>query len=444
MPSVASLITLSEVLSALSHALDLTEGQPAGHTIRSCIIGMRLAEECGLEDDARSALYFALLLKDAGGSSNAARFAALFGTPDQDVKREMRLVDWHQSAPMAMQIARTVGRGAAWTTKVARFAGIARRPSLSRELIEMRCERGADIARRIGFPPDTAEAILSLDEHWNGAGFPFGLRGADIPILSRIANLAQMAELFCTRGGVEEALAVARQRRGTWFDPRLVDRLLSWRSDTTWWESLRDQRAAELVVAAEPRDQVRRVDETGLDVVARAFADIIDAKSPYTFRHSSNVAEYARGIARVMGLDAGEQRRLFRAGLLHDIGKLGVSSGTLDKPGALDATERAEIERHPAHTWEILSRVSAFDDFAWLASVHHERLDRSGYPWKLPADELDLPARILTVADVYEALTANRPYRAGMRSEQAMAILRRDAETKLCPDAVDGLERLIA
>ncbi len=436
------LVNLSEILSALSHALDLTEGQPAGHTIRSCIIGMRIAESMGLEDDLRSALYFALLLKDAGCSSNAARFAALFGTPDQTVKREMKRVDWHKGIQMAMQTARTVGIGAAWTTRLRHFVGIARTKHATRDLIQIRCDRGAGIALQLGFPTATADAIRSLDEHWCGEGYPAGLSGEQIPLLSRIANIAQTVELFCAMGGVDAVRRVVKERRGTWFDPHLADEVLRWRRDDPFWDNLRDASAARLVVACEPRDHVRRVDDSGLDLVARAFADIIDAKSPYTFRHSSNVAEYARGIGRVMGLDSAEQRRLYRAGLLHDIGKLGVSSGTLDKPGALTNIERAEIEKHPAWTWEILSRVSAFDDFAWLASVHHERLDASGYPWKLPGGDLDTPSRILAVADVYEALTADRPYREGMRREQALGILRKEAGSKLCVCAVEGLEAL--
>lgn len=91
-------VGFSEVLSALSHALDLTEGQPPGHTIRSCIIGMRIADQVGLDPESRSALYYTLLLKDAGCSSNAARMAAMFGADDQAVKPRMKVVDWHKRA----------------------------------------------------------------------------------------------------------------------------------------------------------------------------------------------------------------------------------------------------------------------------------------------------------------------------------------------------------
>src|SRR6185503_12334623 len=102
-------VSLYEVLAALSHALDLTEGQPLGHTIRTCLIGMRIAEELSLSNDDRSSLYYALLLKDAGCSSNAARMAALFGTDDRYVKPRMKVVDWHRRLGLAIQTARNVG-----------------------------------------------------------------------------------------------------------------------------------------------------------------------------------------------------------------------------------------------------------------------------------------------------------------------------------------------
>ena len=100
--------------------------------------------------------------------------------------------------------------------------------------------------------------------------------------------------------------------------------------------------------------------------------------------------------------------------------------------------------RHPVFTWEILLRVPAFADFAWTAALHHEKLDGSGYPWKIDGRGLDMPARVLAVADMYEALVADRPYRAGMTPADALGILRREADAKLCRDAVAGLESLLS
>jgi len=436
-------ISLSEVLSALSCALDLTEGAPAGHTMRACLIGMRIAECIGLDAADRSALYYALLLKDAGCSSNAGRMASLFGADDQEVKPRMKLVDWHQRTRLAVETARTVARGRSFADRVRHFVAIARTADTTKELIQIRCDRGASIASQLGFPLETAEAIRSLDEHWCGRGYARGLAGGDIPLLARIANLAQTVEAFHDRAGVDGAHRVVRERSGRWFDPVLARIVLGWKRDDPWWALLRGD-VTGAVVAAEPSDRVIEVDEDGLDGVSRAFADIIDAKSPFTFRHSTRVADVARLVAARCGLDAAEQRRIYRAGLLHDIGKLGVSNTILDKNGPMTPEERERMEQHPRFTLEILQRVSAFSGFALTAALHHEKVDGSGYPWGVDASGLDLPARILTVSDIYDALSSDRPYRKGMDEPAITSILERDRGIRLCPIALDALHEVRA
>jgi HD-GYP domain-containing protein (c-di-GMP phosphodiesterase class II) len=432
-------INLSEVLSALSCALDLTEGQPIGHAMRSCLIGMRLGHEIGLSPDDCAALYYALLLKDAGCSSNAARLCQLFGTNDLELKPRMKSVDRQNRIALAFRTASTVALEGSFPEKVRHFVDVARGDEVMKEIMGLRCERGADIAMRLGFPRATAEAVRHLDEHWNGRGHPDGLAGPAIPLMSRIAGLAQVVDVFHQHDGTAAALKVARARSGTWFDPSLVERVYAWRSQSSWWERLDSTDPTDEVIAAEPAPLMRWVSEDDLDVIAKAFADIIDAKSPYTYSHSRNVAAYGLGIAREMRLDLATQRRVYRAGLLHDIGKLGVSNSILDKKGALTDTERAAVQRHPFFTWEILSRVPAFRDFAWSAALHHERLDGRGYPWHLSGNRLDMTARILCVADVYEALTADRPYRAGLPWEESSRILSEGRGTAFDPAVLDAL-----
>jgi putative nucleotidyltransferase with HDIG domain len=431
-------VSLSEVLSALSYALDLTEGATPGHTMRTCLIGMRIAEEAGVDMTQRSALYYALLLKDAGCSSNAGRMAAMFGSDDQYVKPRMKLVDWHQRLRLALVTAATVGRNRSPLARLRHFMAIARAQDVTKDLIQIRCDRGAAIARQLGFPAETADAIRSLDEHWCGLGYARGLAGDDIPLLARIANLAQTVEAFHHRSGPRAALRVARKRSGSWFDPALVRLVQAWKRDASWWALLRGD-VTDAVVAAEPSDRHREVDEDGLDGVCRAFADIIDAKSPFTFNHSTRVAEVARALAAQCGLNAEEQRRIYRAGLLHDIGKLGVSNAILDKNGPMTPAERAAVEQHPRHTLEILQRVGVFDGFAWTASLHHEKLDGSGYPFGLKSSMLDLPSRILVVSDIYDALTSDRPYRVGMTHARATELMEQDRGTRLCPWVLDAL-----
>ena len=432
-------IPIGELLAALSHALDLTEGAPAGHTLRSCMIAMRIADGTGLGAADRTALYYAMLLKDAGCSSNAARITALFGADDHTVKPRMKFVDADNRIRLAIETFKNTGGTGGLRSRISHFMGIARGGGVTRELIAIRCERGANIARQMGFPEATCSAIRSLDEHWNGGGHPEGLKERAIPLLARIANLAQTVDIFHGAQGVDATMAMVTDRRKTWFDPQLADFVLTWRNDADWWTWLIESAPELEVVAMEPLESRRGVHAAGFDLVAQSFADIVDAKSPFTYRHSTNVSRWARQVGSKFFTDGHELTRLSRAGLLHDIGKLGVSNTILDKNGPLLDDERMAMQAHPVHTWEILRRVPAFSDFARMASLHHEKLDGTGYPWKVPGEALDLQSRILVVADIFEALTADRPYRAGMPIEAALALLEKDRGTKLDAAVLDAL-----
>jgi putative nucleotidyltransferase with HDIG domain len=430
---------LSEVLGALSYALDITEGEPPGHAVRTLAIGMRIAEQLRLGDDVRSALFYALLLKDAGCTANASRLSSLFGADDQPAKAAMKRVDWTRSGPLALYTWRSVEPGGSPLAKVRRMRAITQEEEVTREAIGMRCERGAEIARMLELPEPTADAIRALDEHWDGSGHPQGLRGEEIPLLGRILCLAQSTEVFARTMGARGAYGMALKRRGRWFDPALVDALLAFRDDPAFWGPLEDPRAIPPVAGWEPRDRMLVADDAQLDRVAEAFARVIDAKSPYTASHSAGVATYAQAIGAAMGMDASQQRDIRRAGMLHDIGKLAVSSRILDKPGKLTEEEFAAMREHTRYTLRILERVQCFRHLAGIAASHHERLDGSGYHRGLAAFDLPRPARILAVADVFDALTADRPYREAMPLEQALEIVRGQAGTGLCPAAVAGL-----
>jgi HD-GYP domain-containing protein (c-di-GMP phosphodiesterase class II) len=434
------IVALSEVLGALSYALDITEGEPPGHAVRTTAIGMRLAEQIGCDDDERSALFYALLLKDAGCSSNASRLSSLFAADDHPTKRAMKLTDWSRGGALALYTWRSVAAGGGALAKARQMRRITQEEEVTHELIGTRCERGAEIARMLELPEDTAQAIRALDEHWDGSGQPYGLRGEEIPLFGRILCLAQTLEVFIRTVGLQGALGMALKRRGRWFDPALVDALLAVRDDRAFWAPLEDPRRVPAVAAWEPADRVLTADDDRLDRVADAFARVIDAKSPYTARHSEQVARWAVATGSVLGLSADGLRDLHRAALLHDIGKLAVSSRILDKPGKLDPEEFAAIREHPRYTQQILERVACLRAIVETAANHHERLDGRGYHRGLTAPELSRPARILAVADVWEALTADRPYREAMPRERALAIVREQRGTGLCPAAVDALE----
>jgi putative nucleotidyltransferase with HDIG domain len=202
--------------------------------------------------------------------------------------------------------------------------------------------------------------------------------------------------------------------------------------------------AAARAVAMEPAGLELDATDDVLDRLALAFSDVVDAKSPWTYEHSRGVAEVAEGVGRLLDLKGRRIRKLRWAALLHDIGKLGVSNLILDKPGKLDATEIACMRRHTSHTYEILSRVQVFSEFAGMSASHHERLDGAGYHRGIAGDDLGLETRILAVADMYEALAAKRPYRSERTSGQALEIIDRETGRGLCPVVVSALKTFLA
>jgi putative nucleotidyltransferase with HDIG domain len=424
-------IALSGVIGSLSYALDIAEGQPQGHAVRSCLIGMRLAAELEMDSTERSHLFYALLLKDAGCSANANRMAELFEADDHETKRSSKLVDWSDKRAAFLWSVRSVAPGAGLRKRIDVLKGIRDEGDVTRKFMEARCDRGAEIARMLFLSEDTAAGIRSLDEHWDGRGMPDGLHGEEIPLAARIMCLAQTVEVFHANEGPKAARKMVQARRGTWFDPELVDAFLEFYNDRGFWASLEQPDVSEW----EPQDFKLTGDDVRLDRIAEAFARVIDAKSPFTARHSERVAEVADGIAQVLGFDDDERRTLRRAGLLHDIGKLAVSNRVLDKPGKLTDDEFAAIKTHPVYSLQILERAPCFAPLADLAANHHEKLDGSGYPRGLKAKDLDLPMRVLAVADIYEALTADRPYRAPLSAEEALAIIDRDVPEKLDAEA---------
>ncbi len=400
----------SEVLSALSIVLDLVEGQPEGHAVRSCLIGMRVADRLRLDADTRSALFYALLLKDAGCSSNASKMSALFEADDMEVKRKVKTVDWTSLPSAALYTARAASPDGSLLDKAGRMYEFAvRGRKASRELIQIRCERGAEITRLMGFPEETAQAIRSLDEHWDGKGHPDGLKGEEIPLLARICGLAQTVEVFFNAHGPAGAEEVARVRAGRWFDPALVEILLAEAREDGLWEDVSGDDAVREVARLEPADRTLEATPERVNLAARAFGEIIDAKSPFTYHHSEGVARVSVAMAGRAGLGPEGTRDMMRAALLHDIGKLGVSNRILDKPGSLTDEEYAKIKQHPRLTYDILSRVGPFRPIAQTAANHHEKLDGSGYHRGIGAEDLDLPSRILAVADIYDAVSAERP-----------------------------------
>lgn len=444
--------TLQEILVALSFALDLTEGAVPGHTIRSCLLAVRVALAAGLDANVISDLYYACLLKDVGCSSNSARMCQIVGGDDRVVKSGAKLADW--TRPLRPEFATVkllweqVLPGASIFKKGARIAKIAaNQHKNNRELIELRCDRGAMIAHKLGLGTETAVGVRHLDEHWDGGGYPAGLKSSNIPVISRLMGIAQHLDAFCMDQGRQAAIDTLIERSGRWFDPDLtaaavsLDRSRSLFQSCMLYDPIDETRTAILRLNLESQARLSALD---IDSICETFADVVDAKSPFTYRHSIGVMDAAVAIGKVLGLPANRMQTLRRAALLHDLGKLGISNTILDKPTKLTDGEIATVKAHPRLSSEILSHIGAFREISVLAGEHHEKLDGTGYPSGLCGKQLSLESRLLAVADIYGALSEKRPYREALPPSQITAIMDSEVPAKLDGECYEALRSVIA
>lgn len=434
-------LLLSEVIAALSFALDLTEGQPAGHSIRCCWIGMHIGEKLGLTQHEQWNLYYTLLLKDAGCSSNAARLYELYGGDERKIKHDFKTVDNNDVQQITKFVISHTGIGEGLITKIKRLYKLSKHgEEYATELIETRCERGADIAIRLGFNDSIADGIRYLDEHWNGQGKPYKKAGNDIPVISQIALLSQVADVFFMSGDKESSLNQVQHRAGSWFNPELVKIFHDLSNNDAFWEKLGQDDLQNEITKLEPSSLAMKVTEARLDDITAAFGMIVDAKSPFTYNHSSRVALYTDAIADYFDYAEDHRAYLRRGALLHDIGKLGISNDILDKPGKLTDDEWALMHQHSLYTEEILLHLSPFTTLAKMAGAHHERLDGKGYPYGLNASDIHMDTRIITVADIFDAITAARPYRGPIPVDKSLEIMTQECGTAIDTTVLDALK----
>jgi HD-GYP domain-containing protein (c-di-GMP phosphodiesterase class II) len=207
-------------------------------------------------------------------------------------------------------------------------------------------------------------------------------------------------------------------------------------------EEMRDKNQTLEALLAENRGLLASLSRGHLQLI-RGLAQSIDAKDPYTAGHTSRVAQYSVRIAGALGLDDATRREIEHGALLHDIGKIGVPDAVLTKPGPLDDEEWAAMRLHPLVACAILDGVDLSPTVLSMVRHHHENLDGTGYPDHLAGDELPVAARIARVADAFDAMTSDRPYRDALSLNAARAELRRNKGTQFCPEIVDVFEELI-
>jgi HD-GYP domain-containing protein (c-di-GMP phosphodiesterase class II)/DNA-binding CsgD family transcriptional regulator len=261
-----------------------------------------------------------------------------------------------------------------------------------------------------------------------------------IPLISRIVYTTSFLEAFHRRGGPEAAIRLARQRKGTAFDPAVVATFLDVSANQDFWAGLEQESVWETVMAMEPDSPRRILPEERLEDVALAFADFADLKAPHLVGHSRRVADLAELIARRMLLPESEIVAIRLAALMRDLGLVAVPSFTLEKPTErLTPAEWERLRLHPYYAERILSRVPAFAPFVPLVAAHHERPDGRGYYRGLVQSQIPLGARIIAVADRYDDCTHDLPGQPALDSEAALARLGAEAGQGLCPDSFRAL-----
>lgn len=281
--------------------------------------------------------------------------------------------------------------------------------------------------------------VLYHHESADGSG-PFGKREEDTPFGAQMIHLANEVDTYFSPGNgrektVETVCAFVRDGEGKSFGTK-VSRLFFDTFRETWLTSLSDENIEQLTLDIPPvwievsdgENAVEGSGRAGLYSLAKLFARIIDYKSPFTKEHSVGIAAKAAQMADYYGFDAATRAKFYFAGALHDIGKIMVDRDVLEKPGKLDALEYTHIKTHAYETWRLLTKLEGMHDVTIWAALHHEKLNGKGYPFGKTAEELGHKERILACLDIYQALTEDRPYKAGMSHRKAMNILREMAD----------------
>jgi HD-GYP domain-containing protein (c-di-GMP phosphodiesterase class II) len=404
------------------------------HVLHQCLIALRLAEQLGLDEDERAAIYYTALLVNVGCHSDAHEQAKWFG--DDIALKATKYEHEPFSVADVLAMVRLLGSG---STPLHRArVGLEFAVSGRREVNDMIARHAAlarELGEQLGLPPPVLDGLAASYERWDGRGWPGELAGAEIPIAARVVGLAEFVEVAYRIGGTDAAVALADRRRGTQFDPLLVDTL---RLDAPKIFGALDERSSwDAVIDAEPALAIA-LTESQCDDALRAIGRFIDLKSPYTLGHSLAVAELGAAAGRGVGLPDGDVRLLYRAGLVHEYGRLGVSNAIWDKRGPLGAGEWEKVRMYPYFTERMLQQSATLAPLGRVAVAIQERPDGSGYPRGLSGNAISPLSQILGAADAYQAMREPRPYREPRTPDEAAAELRADVRaSRRDGDAVD-------
>jgi len=436
MDDTSSGVSLAELLAAFSLATDLGLGQPMEHLLRSWQIAARLGRQVGLPADQQPMLFHVAMLSWVGCVADAPEVTASFGD-DIAFRADSYEADLGGLSGMAFFLGHA-GRGQALPVRIKAAATLAATGG-ARVMrgIQSHCLVTSTLSDQLGLPEETSTAVRQFFARWDGQGVPRGLRGEQIALVVRLFHLADVVEVHHRRGGVEAAVAVARARSGSQFDPRLVDAFCAVAQEVL--PDAADDHDPHHLFAQEP-GLMGRLTEADFDAALVALADFTDLRCVYRAGHSRGVADLAAAAARQLRLPAGEVQAIYRAGLVHDVGLHGVPSSILDKDTPLSATEAERLRLASYFTERVLARPKALARLGAIAGLAHERMDGSGHHRGVSGQAIPMPGRILAAACAFRELVEPRADREARTLKQATAMIRAEVEAgRLDQLAADGV-----
>lgn len=428
---------LAELVAVLSLGTDLGLGQPMEHVLRQCLIALRIAERLDLDEEERAVLYYTTLLAYVGCHVDAHEQAKWFGD-DLVAKADARMFDFGGGRSDVAYLIGHLGAGRPPLERLrlgmAFLSGAGRRAAGA--MFENHWLATAGLARALQLGDPVLDSLEQTFERWDGKGL-CQARGAQCPVTARLTILVDVVEVYHRVGGVEAAVAAARERSGTQFDPELVALFAD--EAPALLEGLGSVDAWNAVIDAEPSLH-RRIAAADIEPALEAVADFTDLKSPYTLGHSRRVGDLVGAAAQRSGMSEDTVRLVRRAGLLHDLGRLGVPNTIWDKPSPLTAGEWERVRLHPYLSERMLGSSPALAPLGTIAGRHHERLDGSGYPRGVHGEALVPAARLLAVADMYAAMTERRAHRPAYAPGEAASTVRAEVRGgRLDPQAADAV-----
>lgn len=425
----------AEVLAALSICIDLGLGLPMEHVLRSSLLASMLADELELSEEQRATTYYANLVLWIGCHADSHEFSRWFGD-DLAMRRDSYQLDW-SGLPYLKFLVRRTGSHQPVTRRTHLLFTLMTAPrTRMAALMHSHCLSAALMAERIGLDHAVAEAVECAFERWDGSGLPSGRRGDEIPLATRIVQLAETCEVHLRTHGTSGALAMAQERSGGQFDPLLVQALARCRDRI---DALPDHDVWTRALQLAPDDDVI-LRGAELDSLLGAIGDFADLKCPFTVGHSRAVSELAAAAASRMGLPTTDVDIVRRAGLVHDLGRMGVPNSVWETSAPLSESSWERIRLYPYLTGRVLARVHGLETVTAVAEAHRERLDGSGYPRGLNRSAQSMTQRILAAADSYRGSLEHRPHRPALTADAAAIRLRGEAVAgRLDPSAVEAV-----